>query len=135
MIGLLVSLILINLKLQPMSQSITKATFGIYLGWICIATIANVTALLVKLDWSGWVLSHETWAIAMIIIGAIISVLALVKFSNPFIGLAVIWAFIGIMLKRQADFQSIFMVALIGIVFVGALTIIVFVKGGLAAKA
>lgn len=135
MIGLLVSLILINLKFRLMPLSIHKAAFGIYMGWICIATIANVTALLVSYDWSGWGISSETWAIAMIIIGAIISSLALAKISNPFVGIAVVWAFAGIMLKRQVDFQSIFLVALVGIAFVGTLTILIFVKRGMLTKA
>lgn len=36
------------------------------LGWICIATIANVTALLVNYNWNGFGISEEPWTIIMI---------------------------------------------------------------------
>ncbi len=41
MAGLLVTLIQINRKIRALPSGIIKASFGIYLGWICIATIAN----------------------------------------------------------------------------------------------
>jgi hypothetical protein len=131
MLGLLAALIVINYRIIPLPSGITKAAFGIYLGWICIATIANVTALLVKEGWGGWGIAPSSWAIIMIAIGVVITSLALVKLSNPFIGLAVMWAFIGIVLKRQSDFQSIVIAAIIGITVVGVFTITMFVKGKL----
>jgi hypothetical protein len=128
MLGLLAILILINISLRTAPTGLIKAAFGIYLGWICIATIANVTALLVNYNWGGWGVSHETWTIIMILAGAIISILAITRFQNPFIGLAVVWAFIGIILKRQEDIQSIVIVALIGIVMVAVVTGWIFLR-------
>ncbi len=131
MLGLLAALIIINYRLQPLSIGITKAAFGIYLGWICIATIANVTALLVYIGWGGWGLNPLTWTIILITIGVIITSLTLVRLNNPYIGLAVAWAFLGIVLKRQADYQSIVVAAIIGIAVVGLFTVVMFVKGKL----
>ena len=51
---------------------VLKATFGIYLGWICIATIANVTALLVNTGWGGMGISQEAWTIIIIATGTLI---------------------------------------------------------------
>lgn len=118
MTGLLITLIYINILVSAEPLGIIKATFGIYLGWICIATIANVTALLVYYNWDGFGVSEETWAILMIFAGLIITSLAMYKFRNPFIGLSVIWAFTGIVLKRQHDYRSIVIASLIAIFFI-----------------
>jgi hypothetical protein len=126
MVGLLVTLILINLHLQDLPAGLLKATFGVYLGWICIATIANVTALLVDAGWGGMGISQQAWTIIMIAIGTLIVSLAILRINNPFIGLSVIWAFTGIILKRSTDYRSIVIAAALGILVVGIVTILGF---------
>jgi hypothetical protein len=123
MLGLLVTLIWINTLIRELPFGIIKATFGIYLGWICIATIANVTALLVNYNWTGFSIPQETWTILMIIIGTVIIGLTVYNLKNPFIGLAVVWAFIGIAIKRQDDYRSIFISALIALSLVSLVTL------------
>jgi len=118
MVALLITLIYINKRLTSWPLGIPKASFGIYLGWICIAAIANITALLVHYKWSGFGLSEETWTIIMILAGAGIAALALYQFRNPFIGLSVIWAFAGIILKRQHDYHLIVLASVIALSFV-----------------
>jgi tryptophan-rich sensory protein len=126
MAGLLITLIYINIMVQSLPSGIIKASFGIYLGWICIATIANVTALLVRYRWSGFGISGQMWAIILICVGTLIVSLTLYRLHNPFVGLSVIWAFLGIYLKRHADFRSIALTAIIAIVVVTAITILEF---------
>ena len=128
MIGMLASLIYINLQIKDLPFGLIKASFGIYLGWICIATIANVTALLVHYNWTGFGLSEETWTIVMISAGAMIAGVSLLSFKNPFIALSVIWAFAGIILKRHYDYRSIVMTAGIGIVILLIITVYGFLR-------
>jgi len=128
MLGLLVSLIWINIVVKDLPLGLIKAAFGVYLGWICIATIANVTGLLVANNWNGFGISEETWTVLMIITGALITVVALWRFDNPFIGLSVVWAFAGIMIKRQVDYHSIFIVAAIALVLVAVIIMLAFFK-------
>jgi hypothetical protein len=135
MLGLLASLIFIGIRMQLLPLSIPKAAFGIYLGWICIATIANVTAILVSYKWGGWGLADQTWAIVMIAIGALIVSITLIRINNPFVGLAVVWAFWGIVLKQKGLNPPIVIAAFIGIAVVGVLTLWLFVKGGVLSKA
>jgi hypothetical protein len=116
MLALLASLVYINHTLTVVSGGFFKITFGIYLGWICIATIANVTTLLVYYNWNGWGIPDYWWAITMIAVGTLITFFAMLKLNNPFIALAVIWAFVGIIIKRQTDYVSIVMTAIAGIV-------------------
>jgi hypothetical protein len=123
MLGMLISLIYINILIRDIPPGIIKASFGIYLGWICIATIANVTALLVKYNWNGLGISEETWTIIMIFAGALIAALTIYRLNNPFVGLSVIWAFTGIILKRQHDYTSIVIAASTALTIVGIVTI------------
>ncbi len=123
MTGMLVSLIYINILIKDIPFGLIKASFGIYLGWISIATIANVTALLVFYDWSRLGISEETWTIIMIAAGVIITTLTVYRIQNPFIGLSVIWAFAGIALKRQSDIKPVFIVALIALSIVAIVTV------------
>jgi len=132
MIGILISLIYINMMIKGLPVGMIKAAFGVYLGWICIATIANVTALLVHHNWDGFGLPGEVWAIIMISAGAVITVLSVYRLRNPFIGLAVIWAFTGIIIKRQSDYKSIVAVSAAAIVLVVIFTITAFFRKNIA---
>ena len=128
MIGLLVTLIVLNTRMTGTPSGLVKAAFGIYLGWICIATIANVTALLVNYNFSIPGVSEEIWTIIMIISGALITGWALYSLRNPFIGFAVIWAFIGIALKRQDDYRSIFLTAVVVLTLISVVTLWGFIR-------
>ena len=126
MLGLLISLVWLNTQLKETGPVIIKAAFGIYLGWICIATIANITALLVHVNWGGWGLSAEVWTILLIAAGMVITALVMIRLNNPWAGLAVIWAFAGIIIKRQGDHRAIVIAAalaalVIAILFIRAL--------------
>jgi hypothetical protein len=128
MAALLAALILINLYISNLNPGFIKAAFGIYLGWICIATIANIAAMLVDLGWNGFGISGEVWTVIMIAVGTIIVSLSIMNMKNPFIGLAVVWAFAGIVIKRQDDYRSIVVAALAGIVIVGVVTALGFFR-------
>jgi hypothetical protein len=73
---------------------------SIYLGWITIATVANVTAVLVDVGWNRFGASEAFWTIFVIIIATIITALMLFLRKDIAYSLVVIWAFIGIIIKR-----------------------------------
>jgi tryptophan-rich sensory protein len=128
MIGMLASLIYINILIKHLPLGLIKAAFGIYLGWICIATIANVTALLVNYKWGGFGISDEMWTIIMVSAGALITAIAVYRLSNPFVGLSVIWAFTGIIIKRTGDYRSIVIASTIALILLLIFTIVVFFR-------
>ena len=74
----------------------------VYLGWICVATIANATALLVRYGWDGFGLSDRSWTVVVIAAGAAIGVALVIARGAVASGLVVIWAYAGIVMKRQA---------------------------------
>ncbi|MFY7910860.1 MAG: hypothetical protein ACOVO2_14935 [Emticicia sp.] len=107
MLALLITLIdivrrihFLNKNTEIQVPGVTKAVFGIYLGWICIATIANITAILVFFGWNGFGQSEVFWTCLMVMIGAFIVSITVLNFNNAFIGVSVLWAFIGIIIKR-----------------------------------
>jgi hypothetical protein len=108
MLGLLGSLLAIYLKLRiglEKSPGVlfwwVKLPFSVYLGWITVATIANATAVLVDIGWAGFGLSEAFWAVAVIIAGTIITCLIILTRRDVGYSLVVIWAFLGIYLKRS----------------------------------
>jgi hypothetical protein len=78
--------------------------FSFYLGWITIATVANVTALLVETGFSSVIAPTQDWelylTVAIITIAVLITMLNLVTRDNIAYSIIVIWALVGIILKR-----------------------------------
>jgi len=110
MLILLGCLLAIYLRLNIGKSEATRAErylvhlpFSVYLGWITIATIANVTALLVNIGWTGWGLGEQFWAVAVIIVGIAIALSILFTRKDIFYCLVVDWALLGILLKRLSD--------------------------------
>ena len=107
MLILLISLIAITLrldigrKLVPTREKwLVDIPFSIYLGWITVATIANVTVLLKYLNWGGWGLSEQVWTAIMLGVGVIVA--GAVHFTRNIIAymLVILWAFTGIAVKH-----------------------------------
>ena len=89
-------------KTSKQEKWLEHLPFGIYQGWISIALIANVTAWLVSLGWTGNGASPLYSTIALILAGGLLAVFVLFRQNNIGHGLAVSWAFWGIYLKRTA---------------------------------
>jgi len=129
MIVLLLSLLAIYVRLNIGRATVRLAEklcvhvpFSVYLGWITIATIANVTAYLVSVHWDGFGISPVIWTVMVTGVGVLITVLMLVRRRDIAYSLVVLWAFLGIWIKRTtpatAD-SDVAMTAIIGIILVG----------------
>ena len=123
MLGLLVSLVVINQQLATEKQQLLKLIFGVYLGWILIATVANTTTGLVSIQWGRFGLSEVTWTITLIIIGIAIAAFSMIRLENPYLVISVAWAFLGIVIKRSSDQPSIVLTAKIAMALVIAASI------------
>jgi hypothetical protein len=108
MLALLTCLIVIYLRLDIGRTHVSSGMrwfvhlpFSIYLGWITVATIANVTTLLAYWNWSGWGISPEAWMVIMLVIATAVG--GLVSFTRGDIAYAavLVWAFIGIAVKHS----------------------------------
>jgi hypothetical protein len=74
--------------------------FSIYLGWITVATIANVTSLLDYLNWNGWGISPEAWTVIMLVAGVVIASAVSLTRGDVAYMLVIVWAFAGIAVKH-----------------------------------
>jgi benzodiazapine receptor len=107
---LLATLILIYLRLNigksavPLREKLAvHVPFSVYLGWITIASIANVSVFLVSENWDGFGISAETWATLIIIVALIITVLVLAMRKDIAYSLVIIWALVGIAVKQSGN--------------------------------
>lgn len=120
MLALLYTLAQLNIRLRQQATGLLKGSFGIYLGWICIATIANITTLLVAWRLIPSVQVQEYITVGLLPVAVWILSSVMYRLKNPFLSLAAGWAFIGIYLKRQGDYPAIAwtaIAAMIGIFF------------------
>jgi hypothetical protein len=76
-----------------------RLPFIFYFAWICVATIANISALLVSLSWDGGLLSPVTWTMMMITIASALGIFISKRFREPLFLLVLIWALYGIYSK------------------------------------
>lgn len=131
MLLLLGCLIAIYLRLNIGKSASTKTEkylvhlpFSLYLGWITIATIANVTALLVDVNWNTFGLGEQFWAVAVIAVGIAIALSILFTRKDIFYCLVVDWALLGILIKRLAvetvPDQSVIIITIVGLVLISA---------------
>jgi len=138
MIILLVSLLLIYIKLSIGKLKVSKIEkvavhipFSIYLGWITVATIANVTAVLVNdLGVSGSGPIAEILTILVIAVAVLITFAMLLLRKDYAYSLVVIWALLGIFIKQIALNLTVAITALTSgiLILVGIVYIIIRVK-------
>jgi hypothetical protein len=80
--------------------------FSVYLGWITVATVANVTSYLYSINWSGFGIPAQAWAAIMIAVASLLGLLmALTRRDSGYI-FVLAWSFAGIALK-QAEFALV----------------------------
>jgi len=103
MLLFLIMLIQLFLKSTTMSGTLTstqkfilQTPFIVYLGWISVATIANITALLVAYNWTAFTIAPVYWSATMILIAIVLAILMLKKFKAIPFALVVAWALWGI---------------------------------------
>lgn len=74
--------------------------FSIYLGWISVATIANISDYLFLIGWGGWGLNPQVWAAIMLATAGALSALMGLRRDDVAYLLVIIWAVIGIAVKQ-----------------------------------
>jgi hypothetical protein len=108
MLLLLGTLIVIHRRLRPTRQAggpkrwLLGLTFSVYLGWITVATIANISQMLYWAGFRGGPLSEEAWAVIVLATGAIIAAIMLLREADWAYALVIVWAYVGIAAKQSA---------------------------------
>jgi len=80
---------------------LVRVPFSIYLGWITVATIANVTSVLEDVGWKGWGLDPVAWAVIMMVVAAVVASLVSLTRGDVAYVAVILWAFAGIAVKHS----------------------------------
>lgn len=131
MILLLVSLIVIYTRLETGRSRVSatenwlvRVPFSIYLGWITVATVANVSDVLYSAGWQGWGIAPQIWAAVMLAVATVLAALMAITRRDVAYLLVLVWAFVGIGLKFPAE-PVVSTAAWCAVALVGALAVLV----------
>jgi hypothetical protein len=75
--------------------------FSLYLGWVSVATIANVTVTLDRAGWGGGGLAPEAWAALMVLVGGVLAALIGLTRADPVYPAVFVWAFVGLAIRQR----------------------------------
>jgi hypothetical protein len=96
--------------------------FSVYLGWISVATVANISDWLFLINWNGFGIPAQAWAAIMIAVASLLGLLmALTRRDSGYL-FVLVWSFAGIALK-QAEFVLVATSAWLAVAFALGLAI------------
>jgi hypothetical protein len=84
----------------------------IYMGWIILASVANVAAYLVSLGWEGGIFPQEVWGILLILVSLLIYALLIYRRNMREAAMVGVWAYVAIALRQWESYSSIAIVCL-----------------------
>jgi hypothetical protein len=77
-----------------------RLPFSIYLGWITVATVANVTDVLDYLKWDGFRIAPQLWmGIALAVVLVIVLLMNITRRDVAY-AVVILWALVGISVKH-----------------------------------
>ena len=105
----LASLALIYARLYPARQNVSRGElwtthipFSVYLGWLTVATVANIAVWLYDLGWSGAPLTPALWTVTMLAVATVLGLFFGLRLRDGAYVLVLVWAFAGIWVKQSA---------------------------------
>lgn len=124
MIGLVATLAILYSS-YPRSDNEWKerGPISVYLGWVSIALVANISYVLTYFEWDGFGLSDQLWTVALLTFATALALHFRYHYRDRIMQLVYIWAFIGIALKLGFDelLVSAAAIFLSGVLVVGIL--------------
>ena len=106
LLGLLIaSYLVLDVNRAPVTRGeywSVDVMFSVYLGWITVATVANITDWLYFVGWDGFGIPPQTWAVIMLAVASLLGLaMALTRRDAAYLAVLV-WAFIGIAVKQAS---------------------------------
>ena len=135
MLGLLGTLIAIHLRLWAHRDELrgttywtVRAPWSVYLGWINVATIANIAQSLSWFGFTGFGIDPTILAAVVLFTGTAIAATFVTRFRDVAYGLVIVWAYVGVAIKEQGT-TTVVIAAGLGAALVGILAVVALVKG------
>ena len=136
MLGLLGSLMWIYVIVDKQRQSDDKPiwfveqTFSVYMGWVSLATMLNISVLLYTLGWNGGPLAPQSWAAILLGVACVLFLYLALSRGDTAILAVLFWSSIGIAIKNQSETMiEVTCLVVVLLCLFGALRI--FFKGGI----
>jgi hypothetical protein len=124
MVVLLLSLIRIYMLSRPALDKreywMSSLPFSVYLGWISVATIANIAAYLDYVSWNGFGIIESAWASIMITIAGLLGIIFALRLRDAAYTLVILWAITGIWVNFPLQKSIVTTVQAVGILLVVA---------------
>jgi hypothetical protein len=109
MLSLLGLLIASYLRLDVNRASVSRleywsvdVLFSIYLGWITVATVANVQDWLYFVGWDGFGIPGQIWAVIMLVVASLLGLAMAITRRDVAYLAVLVWAFIGIAVQQAS---------------------------------
>lgn len=139
-VALLLTLMKINTRTTKqrveIGSSLTiRLPFSIYSGWVTVATVANISALLVQVGLGdGFWLSAEAWTIVILVVAALIGIVTSWVNTSPAYVAVFVWAYWGILSRHLSpdewnqQYPGIILTTQILLALLAFATIVAFVR-------
>lgn len=135
MVLLLLTLIAIYVQVTRRDRDRTLAhrlmvalPFRLYLGWITVATIANISAYLTSTGWDGAPLGEVGWALLLLGATVVLGLLALWTRRDLFYALVLVWGLAGVAVG-QAQETAVLIGGIIAAALLLAATVYTIIRG------
>jgi hypothetical protein len=103
-IVVLYSILKIVFRLKPGETRLAgisqRLPYEIYGGWLLVATVANITTLLVDIGFTGFGISEVLWMLLILAVAWLIVSATVIRVKSYGIGFVLIWAYGGIVSKH-----------------------------------
>lgn len=113
---------------------VVDGTIGLYLGWVCVATAANVTAVLVAAGFDGFGIDRDVWAVGVIAVAGLAGVMLAIRGRGrlaPAVSLC--WGLAWVAVARltgEPHSTPTAIAAIVAVVVVAAVTVLLRVRSG-----
>ena len=108
----------------PLRDRLTiELPWSLYLGWITVATIANVTQMLVWSGFRGGPFPEEAWAVAVLVLGLLIAARLVLRHRDIAYAAVIAWAYAGIA-ANQVETPVVVVTALAGAATIALLALV-----------
>ncbi len=89
-------------RVSPLEYWSVDVLFSVYVGWITVATVANVTDWLYFVGWDAFGISDQPWAVIMLAVASLLGLAMAITRRDVGYLAVLVWAFIGIAVKQTS---------------------------------
>lgn len=104
---------------SPLERWAVRVPLGLYLGWVSVATIANISSALVAADWGGWGVPESWWGVIILVVAASLAFAGLTRNGDGIFAGVFVWALVGIAAETPSSLVRIAATGLAAVIGVG----------------